>query len=171
MVRCFNSGIDHAGHPLKEKPQTIYPFTVMNAHAKNMKTLAKKMYKKTEAGSVGIITQPVYSLDQAKMLVEMMEETNKQLHTNTVLILGIFPITKLRTAQFLSSHVPGINVPNIWIDKLRSANAISAEEEKKVGFEMSLSLLDELQAYHSKIHMMTANNYTLADELLSTMKK
>jgi 5,10-methylenetetrahydrofolate reductase len=136
-----------------------------------MKTLSKKMYKKVHAGSVGVITQPVYSLDQAKMLVDMMKETNEALHANSVLILGIFPITKLRTAQFLSSHVPGINVPNIWLEKLRDANAISVEEEKKVGFEMSLNLLNDLQAYHPKIHMMTANNYTLADELLSTMKK
>jgi 5,10-methylenetetrahydrofolate reductase len=78
----------------------------------------------------------------------------------------MFPITKLRTAQFLASHVPGINVPQEWIEKLRLANEISAEEEYKVGFELSKNLFDDVKALHPKIHLMTANQFSIAKALL-----
>ena len=82
------------------------------------------------------------------------------------LIFGIFPITKLRTAQFLSAHVPGINVPDIWIERLRKAHESGVEEEYKVGFELSKELFEEIKALHPKIHLMTANQFDIAKDIL-----
>lgn len=86
---------------------------------------------------------------------------------NAKLIFGIFPITKLRTAQFLSAHVPGINVPNSWIEALRVANARGVEEEYKVGFELSKKLFEDLKELHPKIHLMTANQFKIAKDILN----
>ena len=82
------------------------------------------------------------------------------------MILGIFPITKLRTAQFLSAHVPGIYVPQTWIDALTKASKISEDEEKKVGLELSKKLFYDINNLHPKIHLMTANNFDIASEIL-----
>ncbi len=173
IISCFNSGIDYAGKALAQKPKEIFPFAVVNAHAKNPKTLQKKMQKKIKHGACGIITQPVYDLENAKRLIDLMEAANKECcsETNTELILGIFPITKLRTAQFLAAHVPGINVPNSWIEALQIANEKGDEkgdeEEYKVGFELSKKLFDDIKAYHPKIHLMTANKFQIAKDILS----
>ncbi|MDD2651710.1 MAG: methylenetetrahydrofolate reductase [Sulfurimonas sp.] len=164
IISCFNSGINYAGKPLAYKPQEIYPFAVMNSYAKNPKTLQKKMQKKIKHGALGIITQPIYDIESAKLLLELKAELKQN---STELIFGIFPITKLRTAQFLSAHVPGINVPESWIDALRDANDKGAEEEYRVGFELSRNLLLELKTLHPKIHLMTANQFQLAKDLLS----
>jgi len=169
IICAFNSGMNYAGKPLAHKPKEILPFAVVNSYAKNLKTLQKKMQKKIKHGALGIITQPVYDLESAKRLLELKEAANKECcskNRDAELILGIFPITKLRTAQFLSAHVPGINVPNSWIDALRVANAKGIQEEYKVGFELSKNLFDSLKEYHPKIHLMTANQFTLAKELL-----
>jgi len=168
MITCFNSGIDYAGRPLASKPEAIYPFSVINSFAKNPKTLQKKMSKKISHGTQGIITQPVYDTESARLLLDLMEDANKENrdHSDAQLILGIFPITKMRTAQFLASHVPGINVPPLWIEKLRKAHEISPEEEYKVGFDLSKTLFEDLKALHPKIHLMTANQFKLAKELL-----
>lgn len=170
IVSCFNSGIDYAGKPLAHKPREIYPFAVVNSYAKNPKTLQKKMLKKIKHGALGIITQPVYDLQSAKLLLELKESANQECHgenKSAELILGIFPITKLRTAQFLSAHVPGINVPEEWIEALRVANEKGAEEEYRVGFELSKNLFLELKALHPKIHLMTANQFGLAKNILA----
>lgn len=170
IVSCFNSGIDYAGKPLAHKPKEIYPFAVVNSYAKNPKTLQKKMLKKIKHGAIGIITQPVYDLQSAKLLLELKESANKESQSenkSAELILGIFPITKLRTAQFLSAHVPGINVPEEWIEALRVANEKGTEEEYRVGFELSKNLFLELKALHPKIHLMTANQFGLAKNILS----
>lgn len=168
IISCFNSSIDYAGKPFTMPPDTIYPFAVVNSYAKNPKTLQKKIHKKISKGALGIITQPVYDLQNAQLLIELTKEANLA-HPNkqdATLILGIFPITKLRTAQFLASHVPGINVPAIWLDKLRAANAVSTKEEFRVGFELSKNLFEQIKAIHPKIHLMTANQFELAKQIL-----
>lgn len=170
IISCFNSGINYAGKPLASQPERIFPFAVMNSYAKNPKTLQKKMQKKIKHGALGIITQPVYDLENAKILLDLKEAANKECcseQKNAELILGIFPITKLRTAQFLSAHVPGINVPKIWLERLRIAHAQGEEEEYKVGFELSKTLFEELKAYHPKLHLMTANQFQIAKDILS----
>jgi len=169
IISCFNSGIDYGGKPFTTRPEPILPFAVVNSHAKNPKTLQKKMTKKIMHGAKGIITQPVYDVENAKMLLELMTSANEECCSegaNATLIMGIFPITKLRTAQFLASHVPGIDVPAYWIEQLRRAHEISEEEETKVGFELSKNLFDEIKALHPKIHLMTANKFELARDIL-----
>jgi len=169
IIAAFNSGMDYAAKPLAVAPNHIHPFAVVNSYAKNLKTLQKKMQKKIKHGAVGIITQPVYDLENAKQLLELKENANKECcneNKSAELILGVFPITKLRTAQFLSSHVPGINVPPCWIDKLREANTKGVQEEYKVGFELSKKLFEDLKELHPKIHLMTANQFGIAKEIL-----
>ena len=170
MVSCLNSGLDYAGKPLSVKPKTIYPFAVTNSFSTNPKTLQKKMKKKIEHGAVGLISQPVYDLDNAKLLLDLLEGAKSECCESSQkaqMVLGIFPITKLRTAQFLASHVPGIHVPKLWIESLRKAHAISPEEEYKVGFELSKNLFDDIMDLHPKIHLMTANKFELAKDILS----
>jgi len=168
IVKCFNGGIDYAGTPFAEKPKTIYPFSVTNSYAKNYRTLQKKLKKKIEHGTLGIITQPVYDTDNATMLLELLENAKKEcsIGSEAQMILGIFPITKFRTAQFLSAHVPGIHVPPIWVEELRVASEISPDEERKVGMQMSKELIDGIMKLHPKVHIMTANQFSVAGELL-----
>ncbi|QOP41858.1 methylenetetrahydrofolate reductase [Sulfurimonas marina] len=170
IISAFNSGMDYSGKPFNIEPQPIYPFAVVNSYAKNPKTLQKKMQKKIKHGAIGIITQPVYDIENAKQLLELKEDANKECcseNKSAELIMGVFPITKLRTAQFLSAHVPGINVPDCWIEKLRKASKGGSEEEYKVGFDLSKKLVDDLQELHPKIHLMTANQFQIAKELLT----
>jgi len=169
IISAFNSGMNYAGKPFAIKPKEIYPFAVVNSFAKNPKTLQKKMQKKIKHGALGIITQPVYDLENAKQLLDLKEKANAECcaeSKSAELILGLFPITKLRTAQFLSAHVPGINVPDRWLEALRIASTQGEEEEYKVGFELSKNLFDELKEFHPKIHLMTANKFDLAKDIL-----
>lgn len=169
IIAAFNAGMNYAGKPFAHPPKEIYPFAVVNSYAKNPKTLQKKMQKKVKNGALGIITQPVYDVQSAKLLLDLLHEANKfnhSEHKSAELILGIFPITKLRTAQFLSAHVPGINVPDIWIETLRKASKNGPQEEYKVGFELSKKLFDDIKTLHPKIHLMTANQFETAKNLL-----
>ena len=170
MIYSFNNGMDYSGKPFNIEPKKISPFSVTNSYAKNFKTLEKKMYKKIQHGSVGIMTQPVYGLKNAQKLLESFNNAKadfKDDRKDTQLIFGIFPITKLRTAQFLSAHVPGINVPQEWIEALSNAARISEDEEYKVGMQLSQNLFNDIKKFHPKIHLMTANKFDLANELIN----
>ncbi|SFV75826.1 5,10-methylenetetrahydrofolate reductase [hydrothermal vent metagenome] len=170
IISAFNCGMDYAGKPFVQKPKPIYPFAVVNSFAKNSKTLQKKMHKKIKHGAIGIITQPVYDMENVKLLLELLDNANNECcngEKKAELIIGFFPITKLRTAQFLSAHVPGIHVPVSWIEALREANINGgADEEYKVGFELSKNLFDEIQKHHPKVHLMTSNQFQIAKDIL-----
>ncbi len=167
IITTLNRGVDMAEQKLAVPVEEIYPFAVIDSYSKNNTALQKKMTKKVSHGAIGIVTQPVYDLEIAKLLLEMMEHANKESNGSCVLILGYFPITKLRTARFLDENVPGIHVPHEWVDALEAASHISPEEEYKVGFELSKNLFEELKALHPKIHIMTANQFELAKAILS----
>ena len=169
IINSFNHSIDYSGKPFKYRPKTIYPFAVTNSYAKSFKSLEKRMKNKIKNGAVGIITQPVYDLNIAKKLLKSFKDAKVEFsdeRKDSQLILGIFPITKLRTAQFLSSHVPGIYVPDSWIDALKKASRISEDEEYKVGMQLSKDLFDTILNQHPKVHLMTANRFDIAKELL-----
>jgi 5,10-methylenetetrahydrofolate reductase len=173
MIKCFNGGIDYAGRPLEVRPKPIYPFAVANAVAKNPKTLQKKIRQKLEHGAKGIITQPVYSVENAKMLLEMFEKAKIEAGDkakDAELIIGYFPITKLRTAQFLTAHVPGVEVPKEWSEKLYNAKNISNEEQDKVGLALSVKTFGEIWDVHPKMHLMAANNFTLAKTIIDSKR-
>lgn len=169
IINSFNNGMDFSGKPFKIAPKEIYPFAVINSFAKNFKTLEKKMFKKISNHAVGIITQPIYDIENGKILLESFRNAKSEFQDErkkSELILGVFPITKLRTAQFLASHVPGIYVPNTWIDALTKASKMGEDEEHKVGMELSQKLLTDIQQFHPKIHLMTANRFDIANELI-----
>ncbi|MCG3705508.1 methylenetetrahydrofolate reductase [Aliarcobacter butzleri] len=170
MIKSFNYGMDFAGHPFKIEPKQIFPFAVVNSYAKNFSSLEKKMYLKIQNGAIGIITQPIFDIENAQKLLESFDIAKENVEGDkrkSQLIFGIFPVTKLRTALFLSAQVPGIHVPQFWIDALEKAHSIGEEEEYKVGMELSSNLFKELNKLHPKIHLMTANRFDVANEIIS----
>ncbi|MFW2379666.1 methylenetetrahydrofolate reductase [Aliarcobacter butzleri] len=170
MIKSFNYGMDFAGHPFKIEPKQIFPFAVVNSYAKNFSSLEKKMHLKIQNGAIGIITQPIFDIENAQKLLESFDIAKENVEGDkrkSQLIFGIFPITKLRTALFLSAQVPGIHVPQFWIDALEKAHSIGEEEEYKVGMELSSNLFKELNKLHPKIHLMTANRFDVANEIIS----
>ena len=170
MIRNFNNGMDYSGREFKIKPKKITAFAVSNSYAKNFTTIEKKIYTKVKNCASGIITQPVYDIDIAKKLLDIKRAVRNEFDDERAkfqIVLGFFPITNLKTAQFLSAHVPGIYVPDIWIEKLIKAHNISDEEEYKVGLELSKNLFQRLLKLHPKIHIMTANRFEIVAKLFN----
>ncbi len=169
IITTLNSGTDMAEQKLIAPVQEIYPFAVIDSYSKNTNALQKKMVKKVSHGAIALVTQPVYDTAIAQQLLTMMEEANalNPEREKCILVLGYFPITKLRTAKFLDENVPGIHVPSSWVEALEKASLVSVEEEYKVGFELSKKLFEDLKALHPKIHIMTANQFELAKAILS----
>jgi 5,10-methylenetetrahydrofolate reductase len=168
IIRAFNNGMDYAGKEFKIKPKPITPFAVSNSYAKNFSTIEKKIHKKIANYASAVITQPVYDIEIVKKLLEIKHKVTADFQDErkeSEIVLGFFPITKLKTAQFLRAHVPGIYVPEKWIEKLIKAHKINEKEEYKVGMELSRNLFTQLLNIHPKIHIMTANRFETVKEL------
>jgi len=170
IIYKLNNGFDYSNKELKPKPKPIYPFAVANAYAKDMNRIKKKMLKKLNYGARGIITQPVYDIDNAKELIAIFEEAKEESVRDTAkeakLILGQFPVVRARTANFISDNVPGITVPKKIIDEMNLAAMDGEKKEQEVGFSISKTLFDDIIKLHPKVHLMTHNRFELCSELI-----
>ncbi len=170
IIYRLNNGLDYSNNKLKFPPKPIYPFAVSNAHAKDMKQLQKRMVKKLNYGARAIITQPVYTIDNALELLEIFEDAKHQSIRETAknahLILGQFPIVAARTANFINDNVPGISVPKRIIEQMDLAAMDGKEKERTIGFEISKAIFDEILSKHNKLHLMTHNRFDLCSDLI-----
>lgn len=167
IIDGLNQGIAANGKVLKDSVETIYNFSVINSYANNTESLKKKMLKKLSNSAVqGLFTQPVFSLESARFLLESMESINKDLGQNCVMILGFFPVLSYKVALFLRDKLPGVYIPDEWVQKLEKASIKGKEVERKIGLELSRELFADLQALHNKFHFMSANKPSLLREFV-----
>ncbi|CAA6809727.1 MAG: 5,10-methylenetetrahydrofolate reductase (EC [uncultured Campylobacterales bacterium] len=165
IINNFNNNIDLAGKPISPSLNTIYSYAVTNSYTNKPEFLTKKIAKKLEKNLVGIISQPVFSKDEAKSLIKIFEDASEisQNH-QTQLILGFFPILSLKTAIFLNDKVPHIKVPSFWIQSLSLAK--TPKEEFDIGMKLSIDLFNELKELHPKIHIMSVNKFDIVKDIL-----
>lgn len=167
IIDGLNQGIAANGKALKEGVKQIYNFSVINSYANNTESLKKKMLKKLSNSAVqGLFTQPVFSLEAARFLLESMESINKDLGQNCVMILGFFPVLSYKVALFLRDKLPGVYIPDEWVQKLEKASIKGKEVERKIGLELSRELFADLQTLHNKFHFMSANKPSLLREFV-----
>jgi 5,10-methylenetetrahydrofolate reductase len=132
------------------------------------------MYKKIEAHASALVTQPVYDIQHAKILIDLFEDVKANFtdeRKNASLIFGLFPVIKTSTALFLHNKVPGLHIPESYITNLQKAKDISLDEEYKVGFNLCHNLMQEIYKLNPRIHLMTANNFQLASKLLNSINR
>ncbi|MEY3090118.1 MAG: hypothetical protein RL113_434 [Pseudomonadota bacterium] len=170
IIHHLNKGVDYSNKPLTPAPKPIYPFAVSNASAKDMKSLQKRMVKKLDYGARAIMTQPVYTAENAKELLALFEEAKSMSVRETAkeahLILGQFPIVRAKTANFINDKVPGISVPKEIIDAMNLAAMDGESKEQEVGFALSKQIFDQMMQLHGKVHLMTHNRFDLCSELI-----
>ncbi|CAM3412880.1 methylenetetrahydrofolate reductase [Helicobacter labetoulli] len=167
IIDGLNQGIAANGKALGDSVKHIYNFSVINSYANNTESLKKKMLKKLSNSAVqGLFTQPVFSLEAARFLLESLQDINKELGQNCVMILGFFPVLGYKMALFLRDKLPGVYIPNEWVEQLEQASLKGKEEEYKVGLELSRELFSKLQTLHNKFHFMSANKPSLLREFV-----
>jgi len=165
IIANLNAGFDLNKKPLKSKVERIFYCAAINAFFQNPKSLESRMFKKIESGAVALFSQPIYCLDSAKILLESLEKVNKTLDSNATLVFGFFPVSSYKSAIFLRDKLPGVFIPNSWIEKLKKASFKGKDEEYKVGLELSQILLENLKKLHNKFHFMSNNKTKLLREL------
>jgi len=174
IIYRLNNGVDYSNKPLNPAPKPIYPFAVSNSWAKDYKRLQKKILKKLNYGARAIITQPVYDIENAKILLEIFEEAKEESIRETSkeaeLIFGQFPAIRAKTVNFIADKVPGIRVPKELIDEMNLAAMDGPNKEEEVGYNLSKNLLKDLIKIHPNYHLMTHNRFELCKKLIEDSK-
>ncbi len=174
IIKHLNKGKSAGDFTFKEPLKKIYPFCSINSYSKNDDMLKVKLSKKVASGVKAIFTQPIYEVATLKKILNWIEQmpVNKtqsgetKLKEKPILIPGFFPVLSYKTAYFIYYKLPGAYIPEDWLNKLKIASEKSAEEEKKIGVELSTNLFNDMINVHKKMHIMSMNNYDFVSELL-----
>ncbi len=172
IIDGLNRGVAINGKALKNKVKKIYNFQVINSYSNNSDSIKSRIYKKLSNSEVqALFTQPVYSLEAAESLLSIVSRANQEYNTKSEIVLGFFPVFSYKTSLFLRDKLPGVYIPNNWIERLEVAHNKGGVEEYKVGLEISYNLFESLKILHNKFHFMVANKIDLVKEFITPLNK
>ncbi len=138
LVNRLNHGIDSGGNPIG--PPTRFVIGVgVNPGAIDLEHELKRFEWKVEAGAEYAITQPVFDVAQLKYFLKRIE------HCRIPIVPGIWPLTSYRNAEFLNNEVPGVNVPDEIMERMRRAPDSTAALAE--GVLIAREMLQEVMPY------------------------
>ncbi|STQ85677.1 methylenetetrahydrofolate reductase [Helicobacter muridarum] len=170
LIEKLNSGLDLVNNALKSYPKQIYGFSVLNSYSKKVNILKNKMESKICSNALALFTQPIYDIEVSKILHEWLEELNARHNKQCVIMQGFFPITSFRRALFLYEKLPGVFIPELWLETMQKASLRGVDYEKQKGLEMSSELFSRLYEYSPKIHFMNHNAPNSAKRILEHVR-
>ena len=132
-----------------------------NPYADPFEFRVVRLAKKVRAGADFIQTQAVYDVAKFARFMEMARERglDKQVH----ILAGVIPIRTSGMARYMQTSVPGVNVPDEIIQRMRDAEGRGGEDKKlraesgrEEGLRISLELINQVRqvAGVHGIHLM-----------------
>lgn len=112
VLNRLNHGEDIAGNPIGE-PAAFHIGVGANPGSPDLEGELRRLDWKVEAGAEFVVTQPVFNL---KILENFL---NKTAYLKVPIIAGLWPLVSLRNAEFMNNEVPGCDVPEPILQRLR----------------------------------------------------
>ncbi|MCK4387142.1 MAG: methylenetetrahydrofolate reductase [Dehalococcoidia bacterium] len=110
-----------------------------------------RLGKKVAAGADFIQTQIVYNVDR---FAEWMKRLRgKGLHEKIRILAGVAPIKSVGAARYMKTRVPGMDVPDEIIERLRG---VPKEQVSKEGIKLCVDIIGEVRQIEgvAGIHLM-----------------
>ena len=108
-----------------------------------------RLAKKIAAGADFIQTQYIYDVEQLRIFMDKCGELG--LLDKCFILPGVGPLASARTANWIRTNVPGIDIPDSIIDRLSGA-----EDQKKEGQKICVELIQQIREIEgvSGVHVM-----------------
>jgi methionine synthase I (cobalamin-dependent)/5,10-methylenetetrahydrofolate reductase len=139
LVARLNRGEDLGGHPIGGCTSFVIGVAA-NPGAMDLEREIDRWYWKVDAGAEFGITQPVFDRAVLEAFVERIERAG----TRLPILAGVWPLTSLRDAEFLNHEVPGIDVPEPVMERMRRAEASGNDAAREEGLTIARELVAEL---------------------------
>jgi methionine synthase / methylenetetrahydrofolate reductase(NADPH) len=119
VVTRLNHGADVGGQAIGS-PTGFHVGVSVNPAASSVDEELRRFDYKVEAGAEFVMTRPVFDADAFERFLKRIE------HAKLPVIAGVFPFESLRNAEFMANEVPGVQVPDRLIERMRRADGSEA---------------------------------------------
>ncbi len=152
IAKTLNDGKDMMGNEL-DMATHFHIGTTVNPGAQDLEKEIDRLEQKIAAGAHFVQTQPVYDL-------RIMEKFMKRMESFKIPILaGILPLKSYKMAKYLAKHVPGIDIPQTILSRMKS-------EERQGGIDIARKFLFEIGEMTQGTHIMPVGDAKLVLQIL-----
>lgn len=140
LVRRLNHGQDVGGTALGSRTEFVIGVGV-NPDAEDREREMRRWYWKVDAGAEYAVTQPVFDVDSLSDFVAEIERRG----TRVPVVASVWPLTGLRSAEYLNNEVPGIRVPDRILDRMRGAAERGEEHARAQGRDVAREIMGRVR--------------------------
>jgi len=157
-LRKLEDGKDLADNDLKGSPSFCIG-AIVTPEAKPLEPQLLKFEKKIKAGAEFFQTQAIYDMDKFKRFMEYARKFNVKI------MAGIVLLVSAGMARYMNKNVPGIFVPDEFIDRMSKAKK---GEAVKVGIEIAGEQIRRLREEKicDGVHIMAIGKEALVPDIL-----
>jgi len=156
QIQAFNKGIDPTFGELSDKKTFIFPGAAADPSCGNQRSLKNRMKKKKDAGARFIQTQMIM---ERKNLIDFCEQISNPLEIPV--IAGIFLLKSYKNALFINKYVPGANIPDNILNRLKNA-----KDPLQEGIQIAAEQAQDYINIANGIHIMAVKAEYLIPEIL-----
>jgi methylenetetrahydrofolate reductase (NADPH) len=138
------------GDEMKVEPR-LFIGAAANPFADPLDFRVIRLAKKTAAGADFIQTQIVYNVDKFAEWMKVVRE--RGLHERVKILAGVAPIKSVGAARYMKTKVPGMDVPDEIIERLRK---VPKEQVSKEGIKLTVETIERLKEIEgvAGVHIM-----------------
>ena len=132
-------------------PPALFLGAVENPFAPPLYWRAERLAKKVEAGAEFIQTQYVFDVEVFREFMARVRDLG--LLERVYILAGVGPLKSPKAAEFMRTHVPGVIIPDIFIERLRKTPRDRWREE---GIQICIELIAQIREIEgvAGIHVM-----------------
>ena len=145
VVTGLNAGVGPSGNDLGDPAGFVVGVAVNQAARDRIRELGR-FHWKADAGADFVVTRPVFDVGQLR---EFLAETERQIPV----IAGIVPLENSRQAEFLQNEVPGVQVPDRVVERMRRAEDGGAGRAAAEGVAIAREVAGELRGEVAGFHI------------------
>ncbi|MEE9490777.1 MAG: methylenetetrahydrofolate reductase [Dehalococcoidia bacterium] len=110
-----------------------------------------RLANKAAAGADFIQTQIIYNVEKFAKWMEAVRE--KGLHEKVKILAGVAPIKSVGAARYMQTRVPGMDVPDAVVERLRG---VPKEEVSREGIKLCVDIINQVREIKgvAGIHLM-----------------
>jgi methylenetetrahydrofolate reductase (NADPH) len=127
------------GEELKGKP-VLFIGAAENPFADPFEIRAARLGKKVRAGCEFIQTQCVYNVERFERWMGMVRD--RGLHERCAILAGVTPFKSVGMARYMKNQVPGMDVPDEMIERLKG---VPKEKQSEEGIRICVETIQRLR--------------------------
>jgi 5,10-methylenetetrahydrofolate reductase len=162
VVARLNRGLDIGGKPIGE-PTAFVIGVAANPSARSLDEEVRRFEYKVEAGAEFAVTAPIYDVAALERFLARVS------HVRIPIVAGLQPLDSLRAAEYMANEVPGVQVPDALVERMRAADTAgaAAAEGLAIARETAARLKDLVQGIQVEV---TRRNFDTALAVLDEVR-